>query len=81
MMEDVPIHKAIEALVAEEHELWHRGEAGKLDDGARARLETVKVELDRYYDLLLQRRGLRDAGSDPAKASLRDAETVEGYVE
>ncbi len=80
-MEDVPIHKAIEALVAEEHELWHLGEEGTLDDGGRARLAAVKVQLDRYYDLLLQRRGLRDAGSDPAKASLRDAKTVEGYVE
>jgi hypothetical protein len=80
-MEDVPIHEAIEALVAEEHELWHRGEERTLDDAGRARLDSVKVQLDRYYDLLLQRRGLRDAGADPAKASLRDARTVEGYVE
>jgi hypothetical protein len=80
-MNDASIHEAIEALVAEEHELWHRGEAGTLDDAGRGRLNDISVQLDRFYDLLHQRRGLIDAGSDPNKASLRSAKTVEGYVE
>jgi Protein of unknown function (DUF2630) len=80
-MNDASIHEAIEALVAEEHELWHRGEAGTLDAPGRARLNSISVQLDRFYDLLHQRRGLIDAGADPNKAKLRDAKTVEGYVE
>jgi len=46
-----------------------------------ARLQDISVQLDRFYDLLHQRRGLIDAGSDPNKAQLRDAKIVEGYVE
>ncbi len=80
-MEDASIHGSIEKLVAEEHELWHRGETGTLDAAGHARLDAIKVQLDRFYDLLLQRRGLRDAGSDPNKAAMRSAKTVEGYVE
>ena len=80
-MNEASIHASIEALVAEEHELWHRGETGSLDAAGRARLADVAVQLDRFYDLLHQRRGLVDAGADPSKAKLRDAKTVEGYVE
>ena len=80
-MNDTSIHQSIEALVAEEHELWHRGEAGGLDAAGRARLAEIGVQLDRFYDLLHQRQGLRDAGSNPDRAKMRDAKTVEGYVE
>ena len=80
-MNDASIHKSIEALVAEEHDLWNRGEAGTLAAAGRARLADISVQLDRFYDLLHQRRGLIDAGSDPNKAKLRDAKTGEGYVE
>ena len=40
----------------------------------------MKIELDRLWDLLRQRRARRDAGLDPAGASERDATTVEGYL-
>ena len=80
-MNDASIHQSIEALVAEEHELWHRGESGGLDVAGRARLAEITVQLDRFYDLLHQRQGLRDAGSDPSRAKMRDAKTVESYVE
>jgi hypothetical protein len=80
-MNDSSIHQSIEALVAEEHELWRRGENGGLDASGRARLGEITVQLDRFYDLLHQRQGLRDAGSDPGRAKMRDAKTVEGYVE
>ncbi len=69
----------IEALVAEEHRLQVREEAHTADDTDRARLRVVRVELDRYWDLLRQRRAERAAGRDPDQASLRDAGTVEDY--
>jgi hypothetical protein len=80
-MNDASIHQSIEALVAEEHELWHKGENGGLDAAARSRLNDITVQLDRFYDLLHQRQGLRDAGSNPDKAAMRSGKTVEGYVE
>ena len=44
-----------------------------------ARLRAVEVELDVCWDLLRQRRALRDAGEDPAHAMPRDPDTVERY--
>jgi hypothetical protein len=80
-MNDASIHQSIEGLVAEEHDLWHKGESGGLDAAGRARLAEITVQLDRFYDLLHQRQGLRDAGANPDRAKIRDAKTVEGYVE
>jgi Protein of unknown function (DUF2630) len=80
-MNDASIHQSIESLVAEEHELWNRGESGGLDAAGRARLAEITVQLDRFYDLLHQRQGLRDRGSDPGQAKMRSAKTVEDYVE
>ena len=51
-----------------------------LDEDKR-RLEDVSVELDRCWDLLRQRRALRDAGQDPDQAEARDAGTVEKYLQ
>ena len=45
------------------------------------RLERIKVELDKYWDLLRQRRARERAGLDPDDASLRDANTVERYLQ
>jgi hypothetical protein len=39
----------------------------------------VRVELDRCWDLLRQRRALRNAGADPDDAAVRDADVVEKY--
>lgn len=50
----------------------------KLDEDA-ARLEEIRVDLDRHWDLLRQRRALRGAGENPDGASERSAETVEKY--
>ena len=75
-MSDTSIHQSIEALVAEEHDLWHRGENGGLDAGGRARLAEITVKLDQFYDLLHQRQGLRDAGANPDRAALRSKKTV-----
>ena len=48
--------------------------------GARA-AGARPVELDKYWDLLRQRRARERAGLDPDDASLRDADTVERYLQ
>jgi hypothetical protein len=82
-MSDESIAARIESLVAEEHQLRSSEESDandveELSDDQR-RLEEVQVELDRCWDLLRQRRALRDAGGDPDQAQVRDADTVERY--
>ena len=80
-MADEQISERIEALVQEEHELLDRGGSeGGLDPAGHARLEEIRVELDRLWDYLRRRRALRDAGQDPDAAQMRDAETVERYL-
>ena len=76
-MNDGSIHREIEALVAEEELLLQSGRGRS--EAEHQRLDAVKVELDRYWDLLRQRRARREAGLDPDLASIRDADTVEGY--
>jgi hypothetical protein len=66
----------IEKLVAEEHALYDKGE---ISDAEKQRLTALNVELDRYWDLLRQRRALREFGKNPDEAELRLAKTVENY--
>ena len=84
-MSDESILNRIESLVQEEHKLQHREQDDATDDDAladdRRRLDQVSVELDRCWDLLRQRRALRDAGADPEQAQARDADTVERYLQ
>ena len=78
-MGDERIHTEIERLVAEEHELWDREGAGSATDADRSRLESLQVSLDQCWDLLRQRRALREAGRDPDAAHVREPEVVERY--
>jgi hypothetical protein len=78
-MDDVQIHDTIEQLVAEEHELWQREAAGDAGEADRQRLEGIKVSLDQCWDLLRQRRALREAGRDAEDADVRQPEVVERY--
>jgi Protein of unknown function (DUF2630) len=78
-MDDAQIHGSIEQLVAEEHELWEREAAGNATDADRRRLDDLKVSLDQCWDLLRQRRALREAGMDPEGAQARRPEVVENY--
>lgn len=84
-MSDESIAATIEGLVAEEHELRNREQADSSDPGRldedHERLRAVEIELDRCWDLLRQRRALRDAGSNPEDAHVRDADTVERYLQ
>ena len=79
MADDTAIHGEIERLVAEEHELWNREAGGHAGDDERRRLHEVEVALDRCWDVLRQRRALRDVGADPDGAALRSERVVEGY--
>ena len=78
-MTDERIHATIEKLVAEEPDLWDREGAGVATEADRRRLEQVKVSLDQCWDLLRQRRALREFGGDPDGAEVRPKEIVEGY--
>jgi hypothetical protein len=82
-MSDESIAARIERLVNEEKQLRGREQTDRSDPGAldqdTERLRAVEVELDQCWDLLRQRRALRDAGADPNQAQARDAGTVEGY--
>ncbi len=78
-MKDERVHERIEQLVAEEHELYERAAEGGLSESGHRRLEAIKVGLDQCWDLLRQRRALREAGYDPSAARVRDPEVVERY--
>jgi Protein of unknown function (DUF2630) len=67
----------IQGLVEEEHRLLGQG---ALDTADHERLTRVQVELDQCWDLLRQRRALRETGADPEKAEIRPPEIVEKYV-
>jgi len=44
------------------------------------RLAHLQVELDQCWDLLRQRRALRETGGDPSQAQARPPDVVERYV-
>jgi hypothetical protein len=84
-MSDETISARIERLVNEEHALRDREQqdAGDADalSADRERLQEVEVELDRCWDLLRQRRARRSAGQDPDATQVRDASTVEHFLQ
>ncbi|MFL5872980.1 MAG: DUF2630 family protein [Solirubrobacterales bacterium] len=78
-MDDQQVLERIDQLVKEEEELLHRHEGEGLNDDEHARLDELRVQLDKAYDYLRQRRALREVGDNPDDASMRDGGTVEGY--
>ena len=73
---DQTVLKHIEELVAEEKKLYAKG---SISEKEKAQLDQINVELDRCWDLLRQRRALREFGRDPDEADVRPAKTVENY--
>ena len=73
---DQSVLNHIDQLVKEEERLYAQSE---LTDDDRGRLAGLKVELDQCWDLLRQRRALREFGDDPDKAKVRPAKIVENY--
>ena len=71
----------INKLVAEEKALREKKQRGEISgDEEHARLRTVETQLDQCWDLLRQRRALRETGGDPKDAHVRSADQVEGYL-
>jgi hypothetical protein len=73
---DQSVLSHIDQLVKEEERLY--GKSGLTDDG-QVRLKKLKVELDQCWDLLRQRRALREFGEDADTAKVRPARIVESY--
>jgi hypothetical protein len=73
---DQTVLSHIDQLVKEEERLYAKN---GLTDEDQARLAEVKVALDQCWDLLRQRRALREFGEDPDKAKVRPAKIVENY--
>ena len=73
---DKSVLNHIDRLVKEEEGLYARSE---LTNDGRERLAELKVELDQCWDLLRQRRALREFGDNPDKAKVRPARIVENY--
>ena len=73
---DKSVLNHIERLVTEEKELYTKSD---MSDAQRTRLTTINLELDQCWDLLRQRRALREFGRDPDEAEVRPAKVVENY--
>jgi hypothetical protein len=78
-MDDKQVLSRIDELVQEEESLLRRHESDGLSSEDHARMEELKVQLDKLWDYLRQRRALRQYGDDPDDASMRDGGTVEDY--
>jgi hypothetical protein len=80
-MEDHQIIDRIGELADEERllEEAHVGEG--LTPAEQERLKDLQVALDKMWDLLRQRRALREVGRDPDSAIERPGGTVEGYLQ
>jgi len=78
-MDDKQVLSRIDELVQEEESLLHRHESDGLSSEDQARMEELKLQLDKLWDYLRQRRALRQYGDDPDDASMRDGGTVEEY--
>jgi hypothetical protein len=71
----------IDALVAEEKELRAKLQQGDITKSEeQERLRAVETQLDQCWDLLRQRRALRETGGDPREATVRPGDQVEGYL-
>ena len=78
-MDDRDIISRIGTLAEEEKQLEERHVGEGLSPEEEDRMRALEVTLDQLWDLLRQRRALRDAGRSPDDATLRSEGTVEGY--
>ena len=81
MDKDRDILAEVNQLVAEERELRTKVQHHEIDETEEhQRLRAVEVQLDQCWDLLRQRRALRETGQDPDQAQVRPPDQVEGYL-
>ncbi len=78
-MSDEDLIARIHELAAEERRLGESHAGDGLSEADHARLHEIELTLDQLWDLMRQRRALRDAGGDPTGADVRPIGTVEGY--
>ncbi len=80
-MDDSDIITEIGNLAHEEQRLEELHVGKGLSPHEEERLKAIEVTLDRMWDLLRQRRALRDSGRSPDGAVPRPEGTVEGYLQ
>lgn len=68
----------ITKLTEKEQKLY--GKTDLTDEDVKE-LHHIKSELDQYWDLLHQRRALRNAGENPGGAEMRPTDQIENYEE
>jgi uncharacterized protein DUF2630 len=73
---EAPVLSRIQRLVAEEHNLRNKP---TLNAAEKDQLAVIEVDLDQCWDLLRQRRALREFGQSPDAAHVRPADVVEKY--
>jgi len=78
-MDDESIRDRIESMVDEEQRLLRDADGAGADESRHERLEELRIDLDRCWDLLRQRQGREEFGLDPENVHARDADTVENY--
>jgi hypothetical protein len=79
--QDTDALSRINELVAEEKALREQLQQGQISESEEHnRLRQLEVQLDQCWDLLRQRRALRETGGDPGEAEVRPADEVEGYL-
>lgn len=78
-MDDKDILSRIHELVDEEDRLHQSALDKSLSDEDRARLRALDERVDQCWDLLRQRRALREFGENPDEAHVRPVDEVEHY--
>jgi hypothetical protein len=78
-VDDHQIIARIGSLADEEKDLEEKHVGTGLSPDEEKRKRTLEVTLDQLWDLLRQRRALRDAGRNPESADVRPESIVEGY--
>jgi hypothetical protein len=76
---DDDVSTTIRDLMAQEHVL--RAREAQSHQGAPEELAALEVQLDRCWDLLRQRRALRESGQDASTAHARPEAVVEHYLQ
>jgi Protein of unknown function (DUF2630) len=78
-VDDQTIIAQIGDLANEEQRLEELHVGVGLSTDEETRMKAIEVTLDQLWDLLRQRRALRNAGRSPEGAEVRGEGTVEGY--
>ena len=80
-MDDKDILNEIQQQVEQEQGLRELTSDQALTPEERARLRSLEISLDQCWDLLRQRRAKREFGLNPNDAKVRDASTVERFLQ